>query len=52
MSSCSEKLSLSLYQDIEDSHSSHSSAETAESDQNLLRRNDWAWVLKYWETRS
>ena len=52
VSLCLKRLSLSLYWDIEDSHSSHSSAEITESNWNSLRRDDLTWVSKYWETRS
>ena len=52
VNSHSERLSLSLYQDTEDSDLFHSSAETAEPDWNLLKRNDLMWVSKHWETRS
>ena len=49
VSLCSERLSLSLYRDTEDSCLSCISTETAESNWDLLRENDSAWVSKYWE---
>ena len=49
VSLCSERSSLPLYRGTEDSCLSYISAETAESNWDLLRENNSAWVSKYWE---